>query len=321
MDHEIVYLDSPFESFSVEHSVYDNLEFKLKNHSGRISELPNINEIDALVVTYREITRDVIDCLNNCKVIARTGIGVDNINVEAATDNGIYVTNVPDYCISEVSDHTIAMILSLVRNIVQYNSWVKDGKWERRREPRLGRLQGKSLGLVGFGNIAQQVCRKAQAFGLEVTAYDPYLSEGIMDEVHANRIDELNDLLRQSDIVSLHPPLTEETVGMIGAEEIQIMKDTAILINASRGKLIQDGAITWAIQSGEIAGVGLDVFRREPPDLEEEVIESDKVILTPHIAWMSEESKIELRRKSAENVRSVLQGSIPDYPVNSPTSE
>lgn len=272
-------------------------------------------DADALIAQYAPITRYVIERLSKCKVLGRYGIGVDNIDVAAATFRGIAVVNVPSYCEEEVSEHTLAFLLAWVRRVPHYKEEVRRGIWDWKTGRPIYRLQGKTLGLLGFGKIARLVARKAKAFGLTVIAHDPYLADEVFAQEGVERV-EFDELLARSDFLSIHVPLTESTRHLIDEEALAKMKPTACLINTSRGGVIDERALIQALQAGRIAGACLDVTDQEPPDPQNPLLELEQVLISPHVAWYSEESQIELRRKIARDVGRALNGILPEGLVN-----
>ena len=269
----------------------------------------------ALLNTYAPIDRTTLEHLSECKVIARYGIGVDNIDLEAARERGIVVTNVPDYCVDEVSDHTIALLLAVTRKVVLGHSLTLGGGWGIDPLRPIQRLRGRGLGLIGFGNIAREVAVRAQAFGLNVGAFDPYIADDILASRNVERFGSLDDLLAGSDIVSVHVPLLDETRGLIGRDELDRMKSGAIVLNTSRGPIVDADAVIEALRSGHLGGAGLDVFPAEPPD--HRTFEGvENLVVTPHTAFYSEGSIVESQTKATGCIVSVLQGEEPRYRVN-----
>jgi D-3-phosphoglycerate dehydrogenase len=272
-------------------------------------------QADALLVTYAPVTGALIERLTRCRVIARFGIGVDNVDVAAATRAGIVVTRVPDYCIDEVSDHALALLLALARKIPEADRHVKRGQWAVAPLAPIRRVRGKVLGLVGFGQIPRALAPKARALGLTVLAYDPYVPRDDMARAGVDQVS-FEELVARSDFVSIHAPLLPETRHLFNADVFRRMKTTAYLINTARGPLIDELALVDALERGELAGAALDVLAQEPPPADSPLLRSDKVILTPHAAFYSEESLEELQRKAAEEVVRVLTGAPPRHPVN-----
>lgn len=271
-------------------------------------------DADGLLVTYGKITADVIAGLNNCKVIGRFGIGVDNIDLSAAAAAGITVTYAPVYCLDEVSDHAMALLLSLARKIPYSTRLVSEGRWEMPAVVPIARLRGRVLGLVGLGNIPQTIVPKAQAFGLKVVASDPYAPDEVFERLNVTRVD-FDGLLEGSDYISIHAPLTPETEKMFNAEAFAKMKDDALLINTARGPLVDAEALADALEAGQIGGAALDVLPVEPPASDFRLLRRDDVILTPHTGFYSEDALLDLQTTVATDVATVLAGGEPKYPV------
>ena len=261
-------------------------------------------EADALLVTYAKITGPMIREMKKCRIISRFGIGVDNVDIEAATNAGIVVTKVPDYCIDEVSDHAMALLLSLVRKIPFASARAHAGRWEMPAVTPIHRLRGTVLGLVGFGRIPQLVAPKAKAFGIRVVASDPYVPKAVMEQVGVGKV-EFADLLKISDYVSIHSPLLPETHHLFSTAVFNQMKPGALIVNTSRGPVVDEAALAAA----------LDVLEQEPP-VSSPLFGRDNVILTPHTSFYSVESLEELQTKAAEEVVRVLSGQPPRNPVN-----
>jgi len=271
-------------------------------------------ESDALLVTYAKINADMIREMKKCKIISRFGIGVDNVDIEAATRQGIVVTKVPDYCIDEVSDHAMALLLSLVRKIPFSSARAHAGRWEMPAVTPIHRLRGTVLGLVGFGRIPQLVAPKAQAFGIRVVAYDPYVPKAVMDKAGVGQV-EFAELLKISDYISIHSPLLPETHHLFSTDAFRQMKPGAVIVNTSRGPVVDEAALARALDAKQIAGAALDVMEQEPP-VNSPLFGRDNVILTPHTSFYSVESLEELQTKAAEEVVRVLSGQPPRNPVN-----
>jgi D-3-phosphoglycerate dehydrogenase len=252
--------------------------------------------------------------MTHCRIISRFGIGVDNVDIPAATGAGIVVTKVPDYCVDEVSDHTMALLLAAVRKIPMASEQVHSGTWKMPNVVPIHRLRGRVLGLVSFGRIPQLVAPKARAFGLRVVAYDPFLPAEVFTSAGVEQVD-FPELLKISDYVSVHSPLVPETTGLFNADAFKQMKKTAYLVNTARGPIVDEAALAQALDSGEIAGAALDVMTQEPP-VDSPLIGNKKVILTPHTSFYSEESLVELQTKAAQEVVAVLSGKAPRNPVN-----
>jgi D-3-phosphoglycerate dehydrogenase len=269
---------------------------------------------DALLVTYAKITAEMIGQMHKCRIISRFGIGVDNVDLAAATAKKIVVTKVPDYCIDEVSDHTLALLLAAGRKITVANTQVHAGRWEMPAVVPIHRLRGSVLGLVGFGRIPQLVAPKAKAFGLTVVAFDPFVPDEVFAREGVESVD-FAQLLKRSDYVSIHTPLMPETRGLFNADAFRQMKPTAYLINTARGPIVDEMALADALDARRLAGAALDVMPQEPP-VGSPLLGRENVIITPHTSFYSEESLLELQRKAAEEVVAVLSGRAPRNPVN-----
>lgn len=284
--------------------------------SGDEAELKDlVITADAILTCFAHITSEVIKAGHNLQVISRYGIGVDNISVETATERGIIVTNVPAYCVDEVAEYTLSCILSFARNLIQYNIAIRQSDWSLADHRKLYRVSGKTLGIIGFGSIGQTVATKAQALGLNILIFDRQPNLANVRSVGGSPVS-LEALLAKSDYVSLHIPLTPETYQFIGRDELKLMKKTALLINSSRGAIVDLQALVEALNGGNIAGAALDVFEPERIPAEHPIFQFPNVITTPHTAFYSEESLHNLRVRAAKNVAAVLQGIKPDSIVN-----
>jgi len=269
-------------------------------------------DADALINQYAPLTRRVLENLPKCKVISRYGVGLDPVDLKAATDLGIIVANVPDYCIDEVADQTIALMLTLVRKTLFFNARVKSGEWDFRTGRPIHRIKGKTMGLVGCGRIGLEVAKRGLALGLRVIAFDPLIKkspEGIV-------LTDLDTVLKESDFISVHSPLNESTRYLIGEREFKKMEKRPVLINTSRGPIIDEKALIDALKEGLLSGAGLDVLEKEPPDLQNPLLKMENVILSPHVGFYSEESIHELKRRAAEIASRVLLGKWPTTVVN-----
>ena len=272
----------------------------------------------AIMVTIQEVDAKLIRSLENCKVIARVGTGLDAIDIPAATERGIWVTYVADYSIDEVSTHAVALLLNHARRLPQMVASVKAGAWYdvARIEPA-PRLKGQVLGVIGLGRIGRTVAVKASGLGLRVIAHDPYVGLDAETKLNVDLVD-LDTLFGKSDYISLHTPLTESSRHIINAAALEMMKPTAYLINTARGELIDDAALLDAVMAGSIAGAALDVLSQEPPPADFPLLHHERILITPHGAWYSEASKVDVRRKATEDVVRVLTGQKPLSPVNQP---
>jgi D-3-phosphoglycerate dehydrogenase / 2-oxoglutarate reductase len=269
-------------------------------------------DVDAIMTNWAKVPAVVIQAATKCRIVARLGIGLDNIDVAAATAQGMMVTNVPDYCLIEVAEHALALLLALSRKVAFYHHETKSGRYDLRAGPVLRRIEGQTLGIVGLGNIGRAMAAKAGALGLKVLATSRTPRAATAGVSYCS----LDELLAKSDYVSLHVPLADQTRRMIGARELALMKPTAYLINTARGGLIDHAALAAALAAGQLAGAALDVQDPEPPDLSQPPWNDYRVIVTPHAAFVSEESLANLRLRTARQVAACLLGSRPENVVN-----
>ena len=273
-------------------------------------------DVDGILTCFAQVTDNVLRAAEKCVVVGRYGVGVDNIAVDTATELGMAVTYVPDYCVEEVSDHVMGLLMTWNRRIAYFDRLVKTSGWgSLSLTMPIMRLRGKKLGIVGFGRIGQAVCRKALAFGLEVLACDPFVSAETAENLGGKMV-ELPTLLRESDFVTLHSPLIPETRNMIGAAELALMKPTAFVINCARGPLIDEDALYDALVNNHIGGAGLDVLVDAHPAPDHPLLRLENAIITPHVAFFSEEAVLELEERAAGEVAAVLQGRMPENLVN-----
>ena len=275
-------------------------------------------DADAIIARNRRITASIIRGLTRCKVIGLGSVGADTVDVDAATEAGIVVTNVPDVFIDEVADHTMAMFLAAHRRLRLMHQLTVEGRWREGRPyfNDIPRLYGQTMGLISFGNVAKAVARRCQPFGLRVIAFDPYVAELEMTAVGVEPVTSLLELCRRSDFLSMHAPLNSETQHMMSLAEFQAMKRTALFINNGRGPTVDEAALVKALQEGWIAGAALDVFEQEPVDTSSALLKMDNVIVTPHIASATARMAPETRRRLGREIATVLQGKWPRSAVN-----
>lgn len=277
--------------------------------------LESCADADAILLDMAPMSSEVVKGLEKCKIVSRYGVGYDNVDVAACTERGIWVTNVPDYCAEDVSDHAVAMLMSCLRQIPLRDRSVRNGKWNLPGTNSF-RVSGKILGVLGAGRIARAFIRKMSGFGLaKILVYDPYVPAELISQLGAQSVD-LETLLQQADFISLHMPVTDETRGMINEKTLSLMKETAILVNTGRGPLVDDKALIQALKDKRIAGAALDTHNQEPISSDSAYLEMDNVVLTDHTAYNTREAVVELKTKVAMNVVEVLQGKVPTYPVN-----
>lgn len=271
-------------------------------------------EGEGLLIQYAPMTRRVLEQLPRCKVIVRYGVGVDTVDLAAAHDLGIVVSNVPDYGTHEVADHALALMLCLTRKIERANRLVKAGQWDFRLLQPVHRHQVQTIGIVGVGRIGGAMAHRAHALGMQVLGCDPYVPrERLPAFVTPVGLDEM---LRAADVVSVHCPLTDETRNMIDAAKLALMRPTAYLVNTARGSIVDEAALEAALAGGRLAGAAMDVLKSEPGKPAHPLFAHENFLCTPHMAWHSDESAQELKRKAAEEARRVLLGKAPHYRVN-----
>jgi D-3-phosphoglycerate dehydrogenase len=310
---KVVLTDYVWESLDVEKKTLEGLAELVSLQTKKPDEfIEQAADCDALLNTYAgPITADVMARMPRCKIIARYGIGVDTIDLDAATAAGIIVTNNPTYCIEEVAEHTMALLLAAARKIVFYDRMVRSGRWEVPPGKPLFRLDGSTLGLVGFGNIARAVALRAAAFGMNVLYSDPFVKQGQFD-VPGDSVS-LDKLLQQSDFISIHPPLMPQTRKMINDDAFGKMKKSAWIINCARGPIIDTDALVRALDAKKIAGAALDTTDPEPLPNPHPLRDRDNVIINPHVAWYSEQAMVGLQAGAPGEVRRVLTG---EWPIN-----
>jgi len=310
---KVVLTDYVWESLDVEKKILAGLGDLVPLQTKKPEDfLSQAADCDALLNTYAgPITADVMAKMPKCRIIARYGIGVDTIDLDAATAAGIIVTNNPTYCIEEVAEHTMALLLDSARKIAFYDRQVRAGTWAVPPGKPLYRLVGRTLGLVGFGNIARQVAVRAAAFGMKILYADPFVKDGQFSE--PGKKVELTELYQASDFVSVHPPLTPQTRGMINDDAFSKMKPGAVLINCSRGPVVDTAALVRALDTKKIAGCALDTTDPEPLPDPHPLRGRDNVIINPHVAWYSETAMVGLQAGAPNEVRRVLSG---EWPIN-----
>lgn len=314
--------DSDFPQFppDIEQEILSQVDAKIVKYQALDEEelLRITKNADAVICSAAPMTHKVISNMEKVGVIVVAGVGYDNIDVKAATDFGILVCNCPDFITYELPDHTVALILTLARKIVNMNAHCKANKWNTESwlefKP-LYNLAERTVGIVGFGRFGRLVAERLKVFKLNILAYDPYVPKEVAEKFGVKLID-LFTLLKNSDIISIHTPLSAETCHMIGKKELDMMKESAIIVNTARGEIIDQRALTEALKSRRIAGAALDVLEKEPPDPDDPISNLDNVVITPHMAWYSESSYMNLRRMTAEEVARILSGKTPKHPLN-----
>ncbi|HKW43543.1 MAG TPA: hydroxyacid dehydrogenase [Thermoplasmata archaeon] len=298
----------------------DALAALQKTHDVHVEELDAKRILDAIVPYHAlivrsrtKVTKDVLDQAKNLKVVGRAGVGVDNIDVAAATARKIAVVNAPNASTISVAELAIGHMISLFRHLPEADRSIKDGKWDKKKlEGR--ELHGKTLGLLGSGRIGAEVAKRAQAFGMDVIAYDPYLAPQVANSIGVRLVDR-ETLFRQTDVLSVHAALTPETKGLVGPAEFALMKSTAVLVNCARGEIIQEAALAEALRRGTISGAAIDVFEREPP-AGSPLLSAPNVVFTPHLAASTQEAQARAGAIIVGQVIKVLDGKRPEFLVN-----
>lgn len=314
---KIVMLDRMGTDFTLEKKVFreEGANFLVTYFKNADDLRAIVCDADILMFNDATISADIIDALKNCKMIIRYGIGYDNVDLEAAGKKGIYVCNAPSYGTYDVAEHTMALLLSAVKHIPLADKCARTGKWSADHVGKVRRLSGKTLGLVGFGRIARKVCARARAFEMDILVCDPYVDTAAAEAAGVRLVD-FSTLLSESDYISLHSPLTEETRHMMGMPQFKLMKKDAVLVNTGRGGLVNENELIFALLSGEIGGAALDVFETEPLSPQSKLLGMDNVVLTPHVAWNSYEGTTDLHKEVTDNVVRVLHGEKPLNIVN-----
>lgn len=318
MSYRIALINVGFEDLATEERIFNSINARMNRISASTESeiIEKIVDADVVMIQYTKLTKKIINSLKNCKLILRYGIGVENVDLEASASQGIYVANIPDYGTLDVANHAIALLMALSRKIIFYNNLVRSGGWGYDKGIPIHQLDGQTIGIVGFGNIARNVARKAIGLGINVIAFDPYVTAEIMEENGVKKAIILSELASCSDFVTLHIPLTSQTEGIINEAFFNSMKKTAYIINTARGPLIDSEALVTALTNKRISGAAIDVFEKEPIDKNNPLLSFSNVILTPHTAFYSEESLHRLHMLAAEEVVRVLSGKEPRCFVN-----
>ena len=277
--------------------------------------IESASDADGLIILHAPVGRAVLTALKRCKVVMRTGVGVDTIDVEAATDLGVAVVNVPDMWSREVANHALALLLACNRRLLTLDRTVRSGQWSPGIPPPVGSLHGETLGIAGMGRQGCALAQRAAAFEMELLGYDPYIPDSVFQQYRVTRV-EFDELLRRSDYVSIHCPLTPDTHHLVDEDALKAMKPTAYLINTARGPIVDEQALIRALQEGWIAGAGLDVLEEEPPSPDSPLLRMDNVVLTPHAAYYSDAALGALPARCGQEVARVLTGRMPLHLFN-----
>lgn len=314
--YKVYVTDGRHESYDIEREMLAAADAELKVCQCVTGEdiIRECADADGILLDMAPMTEKAVNALTNCKVINRYGVGFDNVAVDACTAKGIQVTNVPDYCAEDVSDHALALIMTCLRQTALRDRLVRQGEWNIHGVSF--RLTGKVLGVLGFGRIARALVKKTSGFGFsKVLVYDPYVPAEACAALGAQKA-ELEEVMSQCDFLSLHMPVTPQTTGMINRETLALMKPTAILVNTGRGPLVNDEALIEALENHKILAAGLDTHCVEPVPADSPYRKLNNVVLTDHTAYSTVEAVEELKRKSAQNIVNALTGVSPVYPVN-----
>jgi D-3-phosphoglycerate dehydrogenase len=312
----VLVTDYAWDSLDIERAVLNPLGAQLVvAETGDEAELLRLApQADAILTNWKTVSAAVLNAAPRCRIVSRYGVGVDNIAVERATELGILVTNVPDYCVEEVSDHALALLLACARSIATFDRATNKGAWDLPGGKPMYRLRGRTLGIIGYGRIGAALAGKVACLGLRVLAYGPQIEEGERDGVTFTR--NLPWLLAEADYVSLHVPLTPDTRVMVNAVFLGQMRPGAFLINTARGAIIDEPALAQALEAGVIRGAALDVLTVEPPPPDHPLLGLPNCLITPHAAFTSVESLAELEQRAAYHVALALQGELPPHVVN-----
>ena len=309
----------PRESFEIEQDILDKVNCLLIQAKGTTPDeiIDSAKDADALIASGQLINRRVINALKMLKIIALIGVGYDTVDLHAASDNNIRVTHIPDLISEVVADHAVSLILSLIRRIPNADRMVKQGQWggdfPKWAKP-MPKLKGLTAGIIGCGRTGREVASRLMSFGFDIIAYDPYVKK--LTGTKINILNKLEDLLKNADVITIHVNFSKETKNLIKEEELRLMKKTAFLINVARGGVIDENALIKALTQGWIVGAALDVMSDEPPKVDNPLLKLENIILTPHIAYYSDESVIEQRKRTAEEVVRAIQGLTPLFPIN-----
>ena len=318
MSYKVIIADDRYSHYNEENEILETIGATIENVKSHDAEdLKNaLKEADGIIVNLPPITADIINSLPKCKIISRYGVGYDNVDIAAATAHGIWVTNVPGYCSEDVSDQALALLMSCVRKVALRDKQVRAGIWDIQKAGRQFRMRGKTFAFFGYGQIARILHRKLSGFELgRVLVFDPFVDESVIRAANVEKVD-CDTALRQADFLSIHMPLNDKTRGFFNESAFKKMKSTAILINTSRGPIINESDLHKALSEGWINSAGLDVFEQEPINSDNPLLTLENITVSGHTGWYTEESQTELKRKAAENVRDVLTGGKPKYPVN-----
>jgi len=295
----------------------DRFEVRVASDPSAATVIKEIRGVAGVIVRMAPFTREIIEAADALKVIGRHGVGVDTIDLQAATEKGIVVVNTPNANATSVAEHTVTAIGALAKRVVVYDRAIREGRWELRNSYGAVDLDGKTLGLVGIGRIGSMVARRAAAaYNMKVIAFDPYVKPEAARELGLTLCARMDDVFSQADVISLHTPLTPETRGFVNAAKLRLMKPTAFLLNFSRGEVVDETALCEALKTGVIAGAAIDVYDPEPPLKDNPLFALENILLSPHSAALTQECVIRMATGAAEGVVDVLSGRRPQFVVN-----
>jgi D-3-phosphoglycerate dehydrogenase len=315
---KVVMTDDRHKTYEEEKAVLESIgaELIIANLNTPNEVIDTCRDADGIMCNLAPMPAEVIEKLEKCKIISRYGVGYDNVDLTACTKKGIFLANVPDYCAEEVSDQALALLMACARKVARRDAQVRAGQWNVGKADPIFRIAGKTFTFLGFGMIGRTLYRKIKGFNFgKVLIYDPFIDAETIRSMGAEKA-EWDQALKEADFISVHMPLNDKTRGIIDAKAFDMMKSSAILINTSRGPVIDEKALIDALKNGKINSAGLDVHTKEPMDLDNPLLKIENCVLTDHVGWYSEEAMSELKRKVAENVRDVLMGGKPKYPIN-----
>ncbi|KUK14669.1 MAG: C-terminal binding protein [Synergistetes bacterium] len=321
--YKVVITDYDYPDLSIETPILEEIGAQVVGAQCKTEEelIEVAHDAHGILVEYAKVSEKVISNMKNCIIIARYGVGVDIVDVKAATENGIIVTNVPEYCVSEVADHAVAMFLTMARRIREYDSAVREGRWHWEAcGYKIHRIAGMTAGIIGYGKIGKAIAHRLKPFGLNILVYDPYAEKGKIENEGCKPVP-FEELLKNADVIFIQAPLTEETRGMFDRETFSMMKDGAFIVNTARGPIIKNDALYEALASGKLGGAALDDLEEEPAKQKNwkptnPIFKFGNIVITPHSAYYSEESLIEARTTAATEVARALSGVLPQNIVN-----
>lgn len=315
---KVVYTDNIYKDNEIEYRRFAEAgyDFSVASSHDKETLKKECADADAVMLSFIEMDEELINSLQKCKVIVRCGMGFNNVDIPAATKRGIMVANVQKYCLDEVSDHAVALMLTLIRKTAYLSRLLREGIWDPAKARPIPRLKDLTLCLYGLGGISSRFATKAKAFGMHVAAYDPFLPAEYFEQMGVERIAEEDELFRRADVLSVHLPLNKSTAKIINAEKLALMKPTAIFLNLARGGLVDEEALIKALQDGKLGGAGLDVLADEFPSMDNPLFQMDNVIVSPHIAYYSEGSDVDLRNYAINQVIGALENGAPEFFLN-----